>query len=154
MSKSNNSDFILELEFKEWGETNFRAVNKFYKSQGHKGNASGDERVFVALKSSEDPHQLKVIAAVRLVHYQDYYWLRSLYVEKKLQGNNIGSQLLSFVSQNIQQAIHCFPYTHLQQFYKHNGYSLTSLNDLPHALQQLYGRYSTKSDRVLVMSHI
>jgi GNAT superfamily N-acetyltransferase len=154
MTQLNNPEFTLAVEFKEWHESNFRVVNKFYKSQNHKGRASGDERVFIAQKRCENSHQLNIIAAVRLIRYQGYYWLRSLYVEKSIQGNNVGSLLLSFLNQNIQQTIHCFPYIHLKRFYQNCGYSLTKLNDLPLPLQQLHQRYSTKSDRILIMSHL
>lgn len=156
MTPPNEPKLTSELEFKEWNESNFRAVNKFYKSQKHKGSASADERVFVVQQNGQmdgqNTSQSNIIAAVRLVPYEDYYWLRSLYVEKSLQGNNIGSQLLLFVNQNIQQTIHCFPYAHLKVFYQQCNYSLTELNDLPQALQQLYQRYSIKSDGFLIMS--
>jgi N-acetylglutamate synthase-like GNAT family acetyltransferase len=154
MTLPNQPKLTSELEFKEWNESNFRAVNKFYKSQKHKGSASAQERVFVVQKSRQNTSESKIIAAVRLVPYQDYYWLRSLYVEKSLQGNNIGSQLLFFVNQNIRQTIHCFPYAHLKVFYQLCDYSLTELNDLPQALQQLYQRYSIKSNGILIMSQI
>jgi GNAT superfamily N-acetyltransferase len=154
MTLLNTPILDTELEYIEWNEGHFRAVNKFYKSQKHKSSAGGDERVFVARQSHTDqPSNTDIVAAVRLVPYQGYYWLRSLYVAKTLQGKSIGSKLLSFVHQNIPQAIHCFPYTHLENFYTQSGYALTELEHIPQPLQQLYERYNRKGDSIIIMNH-
>ena len=71
--------------FYEWKEPNFRAVNKFYKREKHKGSASGEERVFV-ISQQQGSEESEVIAAVRLVPYESYYWLRSLYIDHSLRG--------------------------------------------------------------------
>jgi GNAT superfamily N-acetyltransferase len=159
----------------EWQEPNFRAVNKFYKKQKHKGSASGDERVFVIVETArpdletndtlEDSIENSIIAAVRLVpgvshddsnnnSHTGYYWLRSLYVDKSLRGQNLGSQLLNYLHNHIKQDIHCFPYTHLQHFYEQSNYQLTLPKNAPLPLQQLYARYNRKGDSILLMSHL
>ena len=136
------------ITLSEWQGENFRAVNQFYRRQKHKGSASGDERVFII------EHDWQIIAAVRLVPYEGYYWLRSLYVEQTLQGNKLGTQLLAFVHTRISQPIYCFPYLHLDHFYQQAGYQLISEAKLPHSILQLYTRYNRKGQGILAMAKI
>lgn len=134
------------LTFKEWNSEHFRPVNHFYKKQKHKGSASGNERVFII------EHDDNIIAAVRLVPYDNYYWLRSLYVEQSKQGQSLGSELLSFVHQHIHQTIYCFPYLHLEHFYQKAGYELMSEEQMPQAIHQLFTRYQRKGQGILAMA--
>ena len=150
---------VNSLQIIEWQEANFRAVNKFYKRQKHKGSASGDERVFIALgdlpNDSSDPStEPSIIAAVRLAPADGYYWLRSLYVDKDLRGASIGSQLLAHVNTHVHSTIHCFPYAHLLNFYSQCGYQLSDITQAPAPLQPLYTRYNQKGDGVLFMSRL
>jgi len=131
---------------KEWQGENFRAVNQFYRRQKHKGSASGDERVFVI------EHDSQIIAAVRLVPYEGYYWLRSLYVEQTQQAKKLGSQLLAYLDQHITQPIYCFPYLHLDHFYQQAGYQLIGEDKMPQSIFQLYTRYNRKGQGILAMA--
>lgn len=133
------------IELSEWAQPNFRAVNKFYRSQKHKGSASGDERVFVIFLQED------IIAAVRLVPHDGFYWLRSLYVKSELRGQNLGQKLLTLVHQKITLPIYCFPYTHLEGFYLNSGYSLLTLEQLPQPLNQLFVKYQGKGSGIICM---
>ncbi len=136
---------LEHITLSEWAQPNFRAVNKFYRSQKHKGSASGDERVFIA--SYDD----QVIAAVRLVPQQGFYWLRSLYVKNELRGQHLGLALLTLVRQQLTPAIYCFPYTHLEDFYQGAGYSPLASAQLPEPLQQLFVKYRGKGQGIICM---
>ena len=141
------SQIVFEqLTFKEWHGENFRPVNQFYRRQKHKGSASGDERVFII------EHDTQIIAAVRLVPYDGYYWLRSLYIEQSLQGKTLGSQLLNYVDHKIQRPIYCFPYLHLEHFYKQAGYDFVQETQMPQSILQLYTRYNRKGQGILAMA--
>ncbi len=134
-----------QFELSEWAQPNFRAVNKFYRSQKHKGSASGDERVFIISEQDE------LVAAVRLVPYNGYFWLRSLYVKSELRGQRLGQKLLTLVRQKITLPIYCFPYTHLETFYENSGYCLLTLEQLPQPLNQLFTKYQGKGDGIICM---
>jgi len=135
------------FEFSRWQEPHFRPVNQFYRRQKHKGSASGDEQVFIGKDQEE-----VIVSAVRLVPNDGFFWLRSLYVEHTLRGQNLGSSLLEFVHQHTQLPIYCFPYSHLQSFYERAGYTLVSPNDLPNDLNQLFTRYKGKGENILAMA--
>lgn len=155
-----------QYRFQVWSEPNFRAVNRFYRSQKHKGSASGDEHVFVIYQLAEtceptDNEHLPedtLVAAVRLVPNDGYLWLRGLYIEKELRGQNLGSELLTFVHSYYEQQnptsalpIYCFPYTHLDNFYRKSGYRSIEPEQLPESLNQLYQRYSGKGESIINM---
>ena len=155
-----------QYRFQVWHEPNFRAVNRFYRSQKHKGSASGDEHVFVIYQladtseSTPDEHPAEdtLVAAVRLVPNDGFFWLRGLYVEKSLRGQNLGSELLTFVHSHYEQQpptpalpIYCFPYTHLNDFYRKSGYQDIEAEQLPEKLEQLYTRYSGKGESIINM---
>lgn len=155
-----------QYKFQVWNEPNFRAVNRFYRSQKHKGSASGDEHVFVIYQladtsgsSSEAPQpEDTLVAAVRLIPNDGYFWLRGLYVENTLRGQKLGSELLTFVHSHYEQQsptpalpIYCFPYTHLDGFYRNNGYQNIEPDQLPESLKQLYRRYSGKGESIINM---
>lgn len=136
---------------KKWAEENFRPVNKFYRSQKHKGSASGDEQVFVSYQSTQNENEPELVAAVRLVPYSGYFWLRSLYVKESLRGHGLGLTLLSCVHEHIQQPIYCFPYLHLDGFYGQAGYQLIETDIMPQPIQQLYERHNRKGDILAMM---
>lgn len=144
------------MQYQQWSAPHFRPINHFYRSQKHKGSASADETVFVALPSNFDEAHIDadkqdIQAAVRLVPYDNYFWLRSLYVREELRAKGIGSKLMQTVHSHMDATIFCFPYTHLEAFYKALGYEIVEIDQLPNSLQQLYQRYQRKSDNILAM---
>jgi GNAT superfamily N-acetyltransferase len=143
-SKTNTLDRHSSI-IKRWTGDNFRPVNKFYRSQKHKGSASGDEQVFVIYQGED------IVAAVRLVPYLNYFWLRSLYVKSELRGQQLGVQLLNEVHRQLKDPIYCFPYEHLLKFYTDCGYTLLLPQDMPEPLQDLYARYSGKGTAIINM---
>ncbi len=134
------------LNIKIWSQPNFRGVNKFYRSQKHKGSASGGEQVFVIYQNDN------IIAAVRLVPFEGFYWLRSLYVKSELRGQSLGKKLLEHIHKHITLPIYCFPYSHLLSFYQDSGYTLLEPDQLPSNLQQLFNRYQGKGQGLICMA--
>lgn len=132
-------------QFSQWQGEHFRPVNQFYRSQKHKGSASGEEQVFII--ELDD----KIVGAVRLVPYPDYFWLRSLQIEASLKGQRLGSRLLAYVHKQIDQPIYCFPFTHLDHFYTQAGYQHVKENNLPESIAHLFARYSRKGQGILAM---
>lgn len=147
---------LNRIQFAPWCEPHFRPINKFYKSQKHKGKANGHDRVFYAYRVQDEEHQ--VVAAVRLVPYAEgseveYFWLRSMYVADELRGSGIGLKLLQCVAQHIDtQPIYCFPYEHLEHFYGQAAYEGLSATQLPDPLQDLYNRYIQRGEKIIVMA--
>ncbi len=103
----------------------------------------------------------------------DYYWLRSLYIDSDLRGQQLGSKLLAYVRQNIITSaplptstpptstsrttathaapMYCFPYEHLLHFYQQAGWQLCEQQALPQAIADLYTRYTQRGEKILAM---
>lgn len=139
---------LPHYQISQWQGEHFRPVNQFYRRQKHKGSASGNETVFV-IEDNEN-----MIGAVRLVPYEGYFWLRSLYIEQTIQGKGLGSQLLQHINKAISLPIYCFPYTHLEHFYRLSGYELLIDEQLPLSMQQLFARYNRKGQSILAMAKL
>ena len=154
---------INEIQFAQWQAPHFRPINKFYKSQKHKGKANGSDLVFYAFRMvHQEP---EILGAVRLapsdsgdkaINDSDsqtrYFWLRSLYIHEALRGKQIGSKLLEAVHNALPtSSIYCFPYDHLQSFYGRAGYRLMEGDSLPEALSDLFDRYVERGEKILAM---
>lgn len=149
---------LLDITFARWQAPHFRPINKFYKSQKHKGKANGDETVFYGFLLTEDQEE-QIIGAVRLVPYKTesgtaFYWLRSLYIDETIRGNRLGGTLLQFTHRETSDPIYCFPYEHLESFYKAQGYCLIADEDLPESLQDLYSKYRQRGERIIAMARL
>lgn len=150
---------VNEIQFAQWQAPHFRPINKFYKSQKHKGKANGNDLVFYAYRMVDQEQD--VLGAVRLVPDEssedikvesNYLWLRSLYIHEALRGKHIGSMLLEHVNDALTDTpIYCFPYDHLENFYGKAGYRLMEHDSLPPALQDLFERYTHRGEKILAM---
>lgn len=147
-----------KFQLAHWQAPHFRPINKFYKSQKHKGKANGQEKVFYAFQRDDEQVE-HILGAVRLVPYKatsekPFYWLRSLYIAEMHRRNKLGSSLLQFINQHIAQPIYCFPYTHLESFYKTQGYHLIPCEGLPESLQDLYTKYRQRGEQIIAMARL
>ena len=150
----NDSSF----NFARWQAPHFRPINKFYKSQKHKGKANGDDVVFYGFWLDDDQTE-QIMGAVRLVPYLEdsehpFYWLRSLYIREDLRGRSLGGALLAHTHQATSAPIYCFPYTHLESFYQSNGYALINVETLPESLQDLYIKYQQRGEKIIAMAKV
>lgn len=144
------------VSFDRWQAPHFRPINKFYKSQKHKGKANGDDWVFYAYQKMDDDEEM-ILGAVRLVPYSSedgdtYFWLRSMYIHQDWRGQKLGLALLNCVHEHISKMpIYCFPYDYLGSFYSQGGYQPLDAQDLPTSLADLYERYQRAGEKILVM---
>lgn len=155
---------VNEIQFAQWQAPHFRPINKFYKSQKHKGKANGSDLVFYAYGTVNE--EQKVLGAVRLVpsdsedqsngnmtdEQSGYFWLRSLYIHDALRGKQLGTKLLECVHRSLSTVpIYCFPYDHLENFYSNADYRLVAEDSLPQALKDLFDRYVQRGEKIIIM---
>lgn len=152
------------IYYRLWQQPNFREINKFYKKNGHKGKANGNDRVFYAYTLNEDEKQ--IIAAVRLCPVTDdlhtsesirteEFWLRSMWVKKELRQQGIGQALLTSMQDFLQRhACFCFPYDHLQYFYQQAGFNLMEMDEVPAPLADKYLGYKNAGEKIILMGRI
>lgn len=120
-------------------------LNRFYKRNGHKGKAAEDDQAFWLLWQEE------VLAGVRFSAFADGCVLRGLWVHRSWRGCGLGSQLLQGCRSYWQsQRCYCFPFSHLEAFYRQHGFVLPDSHTPVECLQQLQ-RYCQRGEDVLLM---
>ena len=126
----------------------FPLVNRFFKENGHKGKARGNERVFV-LKGSDG----QTLAALRATPKQNGFLLRSVQVDRSRYGEGLGSQLVSDTLTMIAPAIcWCYPFDHLQHFYESCGFQICSPEQVNDDIKGPFQRYTQQGQKLLLMT--
>lgn len=127
----------------------FPLVNRFFKDNGHKGKASGDERVWVVRCSKGN-----IVAGLRASPKSEGYLLRSVWVGRNAQRKGIGSFFLREVLNDLG-SIHCwcYPYAHLELFYQKSGFFSPEPDSVPPDILAPYLRYQQQGHDFLLMCH-
>lgn len=126
----------------------FPLVNRFFKANGHKGKARGDERVFVLRDSDE-----VIRAALRACLRDSGYLLRSVQVDCRSYRQGLGQRLVSETVKQLQPATcWCYPYNHLKQFYENCGFHLIGGDKVPKDIHQPFLRYREQGQVFLLMT--
>ncbi len=123
-------------------------VNRFYKANGHKGKARGNETVYVIRDSQT------IIAAARLCPKRDGWLLRSVWVAETQRGEGIGSKLLrEIMAISENHPCWCYPYDHLEAFYAASGFTVLSADEVPDDIRGPFETYRQKGSRILLMGY-
>lgn len=132
-------------------------VNRFYKSARFSAKAGRGEAVFVVRDSST----ATIVAAVRLQpeRNNDWWFLRSMCVAPDLRGQGIGQLLLDGLQDFLQdKACFCYPFVHLESFYRQGGFELIDIDDAevqhstPQFMQEPLERYRRQGRKIILMA--
>ena len=133
---------FIELE-----KVQFPLADRFYKENNHKGKTRSNERVF-AVKQA---HTFK--AALRACGKANGYLLRSVWVEQNSRGDGIGHQLMLSTLDVLSPApCWCYPYDHLEYFYRKAGFRITSSDNVPDEIATPFLRYQQQGQKLLLMT--
>ena len=114
---------------------------KHFLKQHKESSASRNDLIYTVR------YQTKLIGLARLIPVRGAikprYWLRGLFLETDFRQQRLATHLLDFMTSDflmIRQPPRStlFPYVHLKQFYKQNGFNSIDLNQLPASLQKTY----------------
>jgi len=131
-------------------------LNRFYKKNGHKGKATPEDVAFWLEQSDQ------ILAAVRFHNIGAGLLMRGLWVHKAQRQSGLGSALLEQTRDFWQQqACYCFPYAHLQTFYRQNGFTLiadrsgniTDTQSIPVQLVNQLRSYHQRDEDLLLMAY-
>jgi len=93
-------------------------VNRFYKQCRYNAKAGRGERVYVVRKTGV------IVAAVRLQHKSDWFFLRAMCVDPALRNAGVGHFLLQGLEPLLSEhPCFCYPFDHLQRFYETCGFT-------------------------------
>ena len=126
----------------------FPLVNRFFKENGHKGKARGNDRIF-ALKDNNGT----LLAALRATPKQNGYLLRSVQVDRSHYGEGLGTQLVrETVAMMFPAICWCYPFDHLQHFYEECGFKISSPEQVDDDIKGPYQRYLQQGQQLLLMT--
>lgn len=104
------------------------------------------DAVYVALKNR------KIIAALRLCTHEDAWLLRSMCVGRDDRNSGVGSYMLSALQDILaEKPCYCFPFEHLEGFYKRAGFGDTNVEEIPVIIADKYRKYSDQGRKILLM---
>ncbi len=136
--------------------TDFFEIKHFLK-QNKESSANRNDLIYMVR------YQTKLIGLVRLMYIENtqepQYWLRGLFIETDFRQQRLATHLLDFMTSDLKVRhedfeIFAFPFVHLQQFYKQNGYKTIEVTDLPISLQNTYQNALNQGKTWLCMAFI
>jgi len=140
--------FFMSMSLIRLPQEQYPLVNRFYKANGHKGKARGNETIYVIRD------QQMIVAAVRLCPKQEGWLLRSLWVARERRGEGIGSILIKDVMARPEHTpCWCYPYDHLTAFYESAGFILLTVKEAPEDISGPFEAYQKKGNRILLMGY-
>jgi predicted N-acetyltransferase YhbS len=117
----------------------FGKIKAFYQENGYSQSLDPTDKILVAEDGGE------ICAALRLCHEHGYLVLRGMRVSPEFQRQGIGSQLLRFALEGIQNEVcFCIPHSHLRDFYAQIGFEQISPEKAPAYLASRLDRYRRK----------
>jgi GNAT superfamily N-acetyltransferase len=127
-------------------------VNRFYQQAGYRSKAGRGEQVWVARESESRT----IVAAVRLQTKGDgdrsWWFLRAMCVVPDLRRGGVGSLLLKRVAEALgDQPCYCFPFDHLEAFYRQEGFQAVSFSEAPAWIADAGERLCRNGRHVLLM---
>lgn len=137
--QASNYHFI-ELE-----KLKYPLVNQFYKRVYKKGIAGKNEAVFIFKNEQE------IICSAKLKSIEGDLLLTGVACDSQYQHQGYASRLIKQIVDKQQQAIFCFPYPHLKDFYLRLGFSLLSVEEAPNIISQRFLRYLQHRELLLMV---
>lgn len=143
-----HESLLAQLEFKQADHYTLPRVKHFYKLNDMRAQAPKGDLIFTASLNT------KLVAALRLHPVNSAFLLRSMCVSADLRHQGIGSQLLHHLQSQLDSIeCYCFPYSHLQSFYKQAGFILYSADDSPEPIADKFNRYLGNGKDICLMKH-
>lgn len=114
-------------------------VNRFYKAQGYKGKARGNEIVFTL-------QQRQIVAALRIVPLAEQWLLRGVWVDSKLRRQGLGQALLEGITPLLTMSeYYCFAEQNVVPFYLKVGFIMQDSHTLPVPILQRFKTYQQRN---------
>lgn len=138
---------MKNLQFIELEKIKYPLVNQFYKQVYKKGVASKNESVFILW-------QKEIICSAKLKKLDDHLLLTGVACQPEFRGQGYASQLISNLLSLQEQAVYCFPYAHLELFYRKLGFVTLDTNDSPEIIQIRFNKYRQNRELLLMVHSI
>lgn len=128
-------------------------VKRFFHSQGMRSQAAKADEVVIARDKQSANHA--IIGALRLCPINDHWLLRSMSVQQAYQRKGIGLYMLEQIKASLRdKQCYCFPYPHLESFYRQAGFQIIDATEASDEIQQLYRQYLDSGKDILIMQYV
>ncbi|MCV6621792.1 MAG: GNAT family N-acetyltransferase [Cellvibrionaceae bacterium] len=125
-------------------------VTKFYKACRYPAKAGKGERVYCLRLDGQ------IVAALKLVPKtfatESWLFLRAMCVLPQMQGQGIGKIMLQLLQPHLEQAVYCYPFSHLESFYGTIGFKRLAPEEANAEITLAYQRLLDQGRDVLIMS--
>ncbi|WP_299769854.1 GNAT family N-acetyltransferase [uncultured Pseudoteredinibacter sp.] len=125
-------------------------VTKFYKACRYPAKAGRGERVYCLRLDGQ------IVAALKLVPKtfaaESWLFLRAMCVLPQMQGRGIGKIMLQLLQPYFDQAVYCYPFAHLENFYGTIGFTRLNPEEATAEMSLAYQRLLDQGRDVLIMS--
>jgi len=126
-------------------------LNRFYKENKDKARAKPSDLMFVAHDEEE-----QVRAALRLLPYQGFLFLRSVLTQAEYRGQGLASELIEFVIQQqansgVNLPIYTLPTPLAAPLYIRLGFKPIDRDEIPSELLASYRRFRQSDNGPTVM---
>ena len=124
-------------------------LNQFYKQHKDKARAKATDVIYVAIEKEV------IHTGLRLLRYDEYFFLRSVFTAPKFRGQGIASALLSEVIKGCSHPIYTLPTAEAVGLYQRLGFKDVATCDIPAGLSASYRRFrqSSKGPTVMVINN-
>ena len=136
------------LTFSLATEDQLGLVNRFYRTNGHKGKCGRNDRVYIARDSQA------IVAAVRFSEKVDVWLLRGLWVAVSQRRQGIGGMLLQYCLPEFNKPVWCYPYEHLAAFYKQYGFCEQHPETAPNDIATQWQAYRQRGHTFTLMQYL
>lgn len=128
-------------------------LNQFYKQYRDKARAKPTDLIFVAFEAEV------IRSGLRLLPYDDYLFLRSVFTSPAERGQGTASKLITYAInaaiREYSQPIYTLPTPAAMGLYERLGFKAVAVSDIPLELVASYRRFrqSTNGPTVMVINN-
>ena len=128
-------------------------VKRFFHTQGMRSQAAKVDEIIIT-RNKQSPNNT-IIGALRLCPVQNSWLLRSMSIEHSFQRKGIGLYMLKQIKDNLsKKECYCFPYKHLEEFYRKAGFQVIDESEANDEIRQFYRQYIESGKDILIMQFV
>lgn len=124
-------------------------VKNFFKKNGFRAQAAKSDIVYIARLHNS------MVGALRLCPYSNNTWLlRSMCIKEELRNQGIGSDFLMSLNDTFKaKNVYCFPYKHLEAFYRKAGFEIVDHQHVDTRILDSFHNYINKGKNIILMQY-
>jgi N-acetylglutamate synthase-like GNAT family acetyltransferase len=126
--------------------SNSQKLNQFYKQYKDKARAKPDDLMYIAANEED-----QTCAALRLLPYEGFLFLRSVLTAPQHRGLGIASSLIEYVIKKHEGPIYTLPTLQALSLYRRLGFQPVSTPEIPVQLLASYRRFRQANNGPTVM---